>query len=147
MLSSLKRFKFSTSLMSSSVNFSVMRPYPKLIRPLKLVVSQFVGRHCCQREYLRSGGSLKLRLVPSTKRNKDNKTFNHTSTPPDANIVLVAVWHSPHFILSCVFRSLVRLKNLFFSSIFSFFKYLKSNFSPCFICRFNIVYSRRHFFH
>jgi hypothetical protein len=28
----------------------------------------------CQREYLRSGGILKLRTVPHTKRNKDNKT-------------------------------------------------------------------------
>jgi len=40
---------------------------------------------------LRSGGSLKLRLVPDTERNKDNKTLNYTSTPPDANILLCAV--------------------------------------------------------
>jgi hypothetical protein len=37
-------------------------------------------------------GSLKLRPVPSTERNKDNKTFNHTSTPPGANILLAAAW-------------------------------------------------------
>ena len=35
-------------------------------------------------------GSLKLRPVPNTKRNKDNKTLNYTSTPPGANILLAA---------------------------------------------------------
>jgi hypothetical protein len=92
-------------------------------------------------------GLPKPRPVPDTERTKDTTTLDYASTPLDANTLLVAVWHSPHFIRSCVFRSLVRLKNLFFCSIFSFFKYLKSNFSPRFICRFNIVYSRRHFFH
>jgi hypothetical protein len=47
--------------------------------------------NCRQRKYLRSGGNLKLRLVPSTERNKDNKTLNHTSTPPGANILLAVV--------------------------------------------------------
>ena len=42
-------------------------------------------------QYLRSGGNLKLRLVPNIERNKDNKTLNYTSTPPGANILLVAV--------------------------------------------------------
>jgi hypothetical protein len=50
--------------------------------------------NCWQRQYLRSGGNLKLRPVPNTKRNKDNKTLIHTSTPPGANILLVAVRYS-----------------------------------------------------
>jgi hypothetical protein len=46
------------------------------------------SNYCAQRKYLRSGGILKLRPVPHTERNKDNKTLNDTSTPPGANILL-----------------------------------------------------------
>jgi hypothetical protein len=50
-------------------------------------------------------GSLKLRPVPSTKRNKDNKTFNYTSTPPGANILLGAVVPRVFVVLNLLFLS------------------------------------------
>jgi len=56
-------------------------------------------------------GSLKLRPVPNTKRNKDNKTFNYTSTPPGANILLAAVLY--YFISnSCTIVSKMFLESL-----------------------------------
>jgi hypothetical protein len=97
-----------------SVGFAPVREQGQLCRP--------VVRHDTQRKYLRSGGNLKLRPVPRTERNKDNKTLNYTSTPPGANILLVAVGNVilvlllsveqkdvPIYLLSTVPQSLVIL--------------------------------------
>ena len=57
-------------------------------KTLKKANPEIRTSNVAQREYLRSGGNLELRPVHDTKRNKDNKTLNHTSTPPGANILL-----------------------------------------------------------
>ena len=64
-------------------------------KTLKKANPEIRTSNVAQREYLRSGGNLKLRPVPNPERNKDNKTLNYTSTPPGANILLPAVGLCP----------------------------------------------------
>jgi hypothetical protein len=87
-------FFFLTSLITSTA-MKKMKKSPVVVASIKisLIINYLfcgLSGHDRQRQYLRSGGNLKLRPVPHTERNKDNKTLNHTSTPPGANILLAA---------------------------------------------------------
>jgi hypothetical protein len=58
-------------------------------------VTLFDSRHCPEKiagnvNICDRAGSLELRPVPNTERNKDNKTLNYASTPLDANTLLAA---------------------------------------------------------